>query len=306
MMKDRHPLRVQFTDFWHPDTLSELKKNGLYRFIAKWFQIEIVENPDFLFYSNFGTRFLTYKCTRIFYTGENIRPNFSHCDYAFSFDYPETDRNFRLPLYRLEPQYSELLKPRSIASVNIKDRGFCSFVYSNNRAQQRITFFDLLSRYRTIDSGGSVRNNTGALVENKIDFLRKYKFNIAFENSSHPGYTTEKVLHAFLANTVPIYWGNPNVSEDFNTRAMVNCHDYESFQEVVDVVKEIDTNDALYMKYLSEPYFPNGVENQYASEERICAKFRTVFFSNRHFIPKYKKWNQSILYNIDRIFRHTI
>lgn len=37
--------------------------------------------------------------------------------------------------------------------------------------------------------------------------MRRYKFTIAFENQSYPGYVTEKIADALMAGTVPIYWG---------------------------------------------------------------------------------------------------
>jgi len=43
----------------------------------------------------------------------------------------------------------------------------------------------------------------------KIQFLKQYKFNIAFENASLPGYTTEKVRRGDAARCLPIYWAIP-------------------------------------------------------------------------------------------------
>ena len=108
--------------------------------------------------------------------------------------------------------------------VDLCSRGFCSFLYSNEKARERIDFFHRLSEVGRVDSGGKVLNNIGYRVEDKLKFYGKYKFSIAFENSQFPGYTTEKILHAFMANTVPIYWGNPLVGNDFNPDSFINCH----------------------------------------------------------------------------------
>ena len=48
-------------------------------------------------------------------------------------------------------------------------------------------------------------------VSNKMDFIKDYKFVISFENSSNPGYTTEKLIEPMLVNSIPIYWGNTEV-----------------------------------------------------------------------------------------------
>jgi hypothetical protein len=52
-------------------------------------------------------------------------------------------------------------------------------------------------------------------------------------------------MHALITDTIPIYWGNPLASLDFNPKAFINCHDYKSFDEVIELVKEIDSNETL-------------------------------------------------------------
>jgi len=59
----------------------------------------------------------------------------------------------------------------------------------------------------------------------KINFIKNYKFTIAFENSTSPGYTTEKLWQPMLSGSVPVYWGNPEVDRMFNTRSFVNVHE---------------------------------------------------------------------------------
>ena len=77
-------------------------------------------------------------------------------------------------------------------------------------------FFDKLSTYKQVSSGGRFRNNIGGAVADKKAFQADHKFAIAFENTSYDGYCTEKLMEAFAAGTIPIYWGDPNVAKDFN------------------------------------------------------------------------------------------
>ena len=49
-------------------------------------------------------------------------------------------------------------------------------------------------------------NNIGGAVSDKFAFQQKHKFSIAFENTSYCGYCTEKIVEAFVAGTIPIYW----------------------------------------------------------------------------------------------------
>ena len=269
-------IKINFVDFWHPNTPEAIKENPLFKLLAKRFNLELTDNPDFLIYSWAGVQHLKYNCIRIYFTGENIRPDFNVCDYAFSFDYPVTDKNYRLPLYKLYDEFP-LLFNRHNEELAKENRKFCNFVYSNTQAKERIDFFHKLQKYKPVDSGGKSMNNIGYFVGDKIDFLKKYKFTIAFENSSHPGYTTEKIAHAFVANTIPIYWGNTLVSKDFNTKSFINCHDYDSFDAVIDRIIEIDNNDDLYRSYLLEPPFVDDEENEYVNEDNIMRRFDTVF-----------------------------
>ncbi|KAA0444633.1 MAG: hypothetical protein FXV80_03845, partial [Candidatus Thioglobus sp.] len=144
----------------------------------------------------------------------------------------------------------------------------------------RINFFKQLSAYKPVDSGGKVLNNLGYCVsklDKKTDFLSQYKFSIAFENESYPGYTTEKIIFPLLAYSIPIYWGNPLIDKDFNSKAFINCHDYDNFDEVIEHIKEVDNDDILYKRYLSEPIFVDNIISQSADEQAIFNRFEQIF-----------------------------
>jgi len=133
--------------------------------------------------------------------------------------------------------------------ASFDNRKFCSFVYSNHKAAgERDRFFRLLSEYKKVDSGGRHLNNSGGPVKDKTVFLREHKFDISFENARYPGYTTEKIVDAFTAGAIPIYWGDPDISKTFNPEAFINCADYSSFEDVVSEVIRIDNDDVLYKK----------------------------------------------------------
>src|SRR5438445_11355992 len=48
-------------------------------------------------------------------------------------------------------------------------------------------------------------------ADNKIAFMKYYKFPIVYENMKNiQGYITEKIFDAFSAGCVPVYWGASN------------------------------------------------------------------------------------------------
>lgn len=76
-------IRIGFADFWPG---FDPQDNFFTRLLRRRYPLEITDRPDFLVYSWFGRSHLAHDCVRIYYTGENDRPDFNVCDYAFSFD----------------------------------------------------------------------------------------------------------------------------------------------------------------------------------------------------------------------------
>lgn len=275
-------IKVQFEDFGRLHAPHDFIQNPLYCLLSRHYKLVICKTPDFLFYGDDGIEHLKYSCIRIFYTGENIRPDFKRCDYAFSCHYLATPQHCQTPLYAFYHKTIDTVKKRQPNSFRDADisllarRKFCNFLYSNVDAKERIIFLKKLQDYKPVDSGGKVLNNIGYQIDDKHAFLRQYKFTIAFENSSSPGYTTEKIIDAYAANTIPIYRGNPVVTRDFDSRSFINCHDYHSFDEVIERVQEVDNNDALYAQYLQAPIFTEEGTQQ-CSYDKLLKKFEYIF-----------------------------
>jgi hypothetical protein len=248
-------IKIDFSDFWGGFNKTD---NYFYNLLKDEFDVEISNTPDFLFFSIFGNRHLNYKCKKIFYTGENISPPLNYCDYSFSFDYLDDERNYRLPHYLLYDGYYELERPK-IIDESLAKRKFCNFLVSNNGCQERNAFFSELSKYKKVDSGGRFANNIGGTIDDKRKFQSEYKFSITFENNAyrpqHPGYTTEKIMEPMTVNSVPIYWGNPEIGKEFNTKSFINVYDFDSVDDVIDYIIELDKDDNKYLELLNQPWF---------------------------------------------------
>lgn len=201
------------------------------------------------------------------------------------------NRYFRFPLYMLyERSLCSMQRKTEALNETMANRKFCSMVVSNPNADpSRELFFFLLSQYKRVDSGGRYLNNIDCLngVPSKYEFQKNYKFSIAFENSSHPGYCTEKIVQSFAAKTIPIYWGDPTVAEQFNEKAFVNCHKYKNWDEVVEVVKQIDQNDRQYLDMLQQQATDNS--NIYSLREEFERWLLYVF--GQEYITAYRRKN---------------
>ncbi len=172
-------------------------------------------------------------------------------DWSFT-AYPTNHRNMSAMVlfYRfclIYPDYAE--KHGYIDFRNEPKTKFCYFLYSNSGPKERIMFAKKLMEYKKVDCMGKVLNNMPNIHAHKInddmvahEYLKSYKFGIAFENHSHKHYITEKMYRCFLIGAVPIYWGDPEVAEQINPASFINCHDFKDFDEVMAHVIEVDNN----------------------------------------------------------------
>lgn len=233
----------------------------------------VSRGADFVIHSCFGYDIVNHAGVRIFVTGENVLPDFNISDYAYGFAHLDFgDRYCRMPLHRFyRDRYRCLLDPRPPADALLASKtGFCAFVASNpdgDPARRRIV--DLLNRYKRVDMGGHWMNNVGGPVPDKLAFQRAYKFAVAFENSSSPGYVTEKIADAFASCAIPIYWGDPAVARDFNPEAFVDCRACGSLEAAVERVKQLDRDDEACRRMLAQPCFRDNRLPPQLSEEHF-------------------------------------
>lgn len=274
---DRRLIKLGFSDFWRNFDPSY---NWFILFLRKYFDVIISNDPDFLIYSCYGDRYKSFDCIKIFYTPENVRPDFTECDYALSFDFIIQSNHFRLPLYGicfgLEPEVL-LKKEYNIEEIYEKKKGFCAMVVSNERAKERLSFYNQLSKLKKVDSGGKALNNIGGPVKDKMSFISNYRFTFAFENSSFDGYVTEKIYEPMFVNSIPIYWGSQSVNLDFNNKSFINLHDFSSYEECIERIMELESDRYKYLEYLSEPWFRNNKINEFVDRTNIKLFFDKIF-----------------------------
>lgn len=253
-------IKIDFIDFW-PDLIKE--DNYFTDILQRYYEVEISPDPDFVFCSFFDNKHLRYRdCVKILFMGENLIPDFNLYDYAMGFQFMEFgDRYLRLPLYALYTQRLDSFNKKHSFDDEyyLGKKGFCNCVITNPFAgEERDRMCDILNRYKTVDCGGRYRNNIGGAVKDKIAFEKGYRFTLAFENSSSPGYATEKILEAFAGDTIPIYWGDPTIASQFDPGSFVNCHAYPDLEAAAERVREINEDDALFLKMIRTPAVSEG------------------------------------------------
>lgn len=73
----------------------------------------------------------------------------------------------------------------------------------------------------------------------KTDTLARYKFTLCFENAIFPGYLTEKIFDAFIAGSVPVYLGDPEVEKIVPKEAFIDARDYPDAEGLMDRLLEM-------------------------------------------------------------------
>lgn len=72
-----------------------------------------------------------------------------------------------------------------------------------------------------------------APFEDKAEGLAPYRFSVVIENMRERNYFTEKIVDAVLCETVPIYWGCPNIGDFFDPGAVIACDTAEEMKTAV-------------------------------------------------------------------------
>ena len=222
------------------------------------------DEPDYILFGPYGNDIPgpgTYQ--RIGYFCENIEPALDACDWAFGIPSEAEINNAkykRIQWHNLNPE--DLVKKNLDAEQILSSKTkFCNFFYSHP-VPYREEFFRQLSKYKKIDAPGKSMNNmksvdntyNGDKWEIKRQFLSQYKFTIAFENYVYPGYQTEKLYDAMLCQSIPVYCGDPNVGEIFNTKSFLFANDFVALNNSA-IVKFLETSAQLNFTDIRPLYY---------------------------------------------------
>lgn len=283
--------QINFYNFWIENNIDDY---WLYRFV-KSRKI----NKKISFFSVFGKRFIVdYSFgvgKKVFFTGENLTetnifflgyaPKYkNHClnsvDLSLGFDYIDHPKYMRFPLWikyltngteqsinDIEEKINNINNPRHRLS---KGRNyFASLISRHDEGGTRMKLINLLNPISKVTCAGAFMNNTNDLKEkfndNKLEFLKQFKFNICPENSRANGYITEKIFEAIICGCIPIYYGGrdtPNTNEAkqsiepeiLNPEAFI-FYNGNNEEEVFAKVKELWENQSAYEEFCKIPPF---------------------------------------------------
>ena len=238
--------------------------------------------PNMVIFGPFGQAWRTFPTSvpKAHFTGENtapVREEGVFLNMGFRQVLGDDRGYLRLPLWMLEIDWfgadaDKIVNPKPLPLDSVvnsytdlipRKTKFCSFIVTNGMNPVRNNAFKWLNAYKHVDSAGRLFNNVGdALFAGlgggggelkKHEFLKDYKFSIAYENASSEGYTTEKILHAKAAGCIPIYWGDPMVNRDFDANGFLNAEKVNTPEDLIALVQKVENDDELYRKMMSIP-----------------------------------------------------
>ena len=263
-------IKIKFIGFQSKNYINGLpiKDTWFYKTLEKNYEINETDDADYVICSCFDLyKYCSAKQVRIMYSGENYIPDYNLIDYSLcSYPIAFGDRNFFLPasLFGYDGERKNIEKRKNCFDNSILKTKpkFANLIASyDSEGNYRSKLFDVLSEYKHIDSPGKFKKNCTDEVKfqdnSKILFQKAFKFSLCIESAVNAGFNTEKILVAFYAETIPIYYGDPDIAKIFNPKAFINVADYDTIQDVVDKIIEIDNNDELYLSMLNEPVFHN-------------------------------------------------
>lgn len=162
---------------------------------------------------------------------------------------------------------------------NFINREFSALIASHDISGIREKMLQQISLFGNIECAGKFNNNTSRLQNefnnNKIQYLRNFKFNICPENSNSKGYVTEKIFDSFLAGCIPIYWGSEGdvESEILNQNRILK---FDTLNFELQINRLLQDDNYLIEFYLQPIFTPKAAEVIFQRQNQLLQKFKEI------------------------------
>ncbi|XP_021490814.2 alpha-(1,3)-fucosyltransferase 4 [Meriones unguiculatus] len=164
-----------------------------------------------------------------------------------------TDSDVFVPYGFLYPRSHPADQPPGLGPPLARKRGLVAWVVSHwNERQARVRYYHQLSQHVSVDVFGRAGPGQPLPASGLLHTVARYKFYLAFENSQHVDYITEKLWrNAFLAGAVPVVLGPDRANyERFVPRgAFIHVDDFPSAASLAAYLRFLDRNVAVYRRY---------------------------------------------------------
>ena len=283
---------IELINWWH----SQIEWEWLYHFIEHHHlnpqRKEILLFS--VFGKKWRTKVWTHKI-KLFFSGENINQGgfdnyiqyadycLEHMQLSMGFDKLDHPRYYHFPLwirYCFEPTatYQDVVDfVERINNINHRQayvEATHSFTYKNqnnskfavlmarhdNLSNIRAPIVHLLNTVSSVSCAGPYLNNTDELKvkfnDDKLLYLKQFRYNICPENSNHRYYTTEKIFDAIRAGCIPIYWGSEGCPEpEILNQEAILFYDPDNPDALLQQVRRLESDPEYYAEFILRPPF---------------------------------------------------
>tara|TARA_E500000178_G_scaffold313161_1_gene330385 strand:- start:948 stop:1910 length:963 start_codon:yes stop_codon:yes gene_type:complete len=314
-------LKLKFINWWsngNDDFFKKFIENYMN------IKTEIVDNnPDILFFSVFN-KISPHQYVKnnpnikikIFFTGEDTTSRSSRgcgsdhyylnfADISLGFKNIIHPNYIRFPLwityiniekFNMGKTCLPFNKLDNFKSNGYNDTLFCSIVSNHDSNNTRTKIIESLSKYKKINVGGGIANllkknnipiivkGAGKSINDKQNYLKKFKFNICSESSISDGYITEKLFECIIGGCIPIYYCDDNVMiepEILNNDFIIKYNN-NNIDSAVHKIKELDTNKEIYNKFIAQkPLNDNAYSEIIKCYDLLKSKLLQLFESKK-------------------------
>ena len=127
---------------------------------------------------------------------------------------------------------------------------------------------NLISHYNASSNWDMSRSH----YKRNADIYSKYRFCLVMENNYQPGYITEKILMAFIAGCIPVYYGTESIFDIFNENSFV-FYNISDPQSALEKIRTLESDkDAYEQMLMSEPIAAHGnstIEDYFSFDDTI-------------------------------------
>lgn len=206
--------------------LSELKKNNK----IKIFHVAL-EPPEIYFFTNFS-KSSYFNFNKSFSWVKNI----NNINFNYTID---------IPLIEIENS-KKINKVVAIYSYkrSSDENSLYAFRFNIIKELSKLNLIDLYGFGWDKCMDEDIINCYKGKADSKQGLISKYDLCLAIENSSHRGYITEKLFDPISAGTLPLYFGCPDVKNEFDENLFIE------FKNIDETILLLNDNINISKKYL--------------------------------------------------------
>lgn len=110
-----------------------------------------------------------------------------------------------------------------------KDKNVSIVASSKQYTEGHRMRYDVINKYKNLFDG----IKCGDPVEPKIKWHDSYRYTVAIENRPIRGYFTEKIIDCFRTGTIPIYRGDSEIENYFDSKGIIRFETLEELEHIL-------------------------------------------------------------------------